>query len=103
MRAAKYKDPKTLWRLERGEGSYLSAVAARRALRGWGIDLSSLPSLDDDGDPQEEWQREWMELGRQLHRLASDERFAVEVDRIREVIQLHELAEGTDKFPRRGS
>lgn len=104
LEATKY-DSKTLTRLVNGNGSLLSALAVKRTLKDWGADVSMLPSLDEGGGgSMEEWEREWIELGRQLHRLASDQRFDVEVDRIRDVIRAHELvAEGTDKFPRRKS
>lgn len=102
LKATNY-DPKTLTRLAAGSGSLLSALAVKRVLKDWGADVSILPSLDEaGGEPMEEWEREWRELGRQLYRLASEQRMRVEVDRIRDVIRAHELvAEGTDKFPRR--
>jgi hypothetical protein len=99
LRATKYSGTSTIERLTRGEGSMLFAIHAKRALKEWGADVGKLPPLDDaedGGEPLEEWQREWRELGERLHQLASDKRFQVEVDRIREVIRAHELvAEGT--------
>lgn len=96
IRAAGRENMKTLDRLVRDEGSLLFAYAVKKALKEWGADLSKLPSLDDGNGPEEEWLRESIELGRQLHRLASDERYQFEVDRILEVIRAHELvAEGT--------
>lgn len=88
------KDP-TIDRLVRGEGSLLLAYAVRRTLKNWGLDVSLLPALDEDED-MPDWKREWIELGERLWQLASDERFQVEIDRIRDVIRAHELvAEGT--------
>ena len=100
-----YDDPKTLYRLARGDGSIKAALAVRAVLVKWGADVSSLPAIVDgeaDVEPAELWEREWAELGRELHRLASDERFQVEVDRIRDVIRSHKIvAEGTGEQRRR--
>jgi hypothetical protein len=98
-RAAGYtggpKDP-TIDRLVRGQGSLLLAFAVRRALKDWGIDVSVLPPLEGDSSLLPDWQQEWNELGEQLHRVATPERFQVEVDRVRKVVEAHELvAEGT--------
>jgi len=86
-------------RLLRGDGSMLFAIAVKKALKGWGLDVSQLPPIEEDapaGGAEEEWLQEWVELGKELHRLANEDRFEVEVARIRKVIEAHELvAEGT--------
>lgn len=98
LEAAHYSGVSTIDRLIRGDGSMLAAIAAKKVLKGWGLDVSKLPPLDETGSDEsiEDWEREWAELGKQLHRLASEERYEVEVARIRKVIEAHELvAEGT--------
>jgi hypothetical protein len=101
-RAAGYDNRKTLDRLVNGNGTYLSAIAVKKALKGWGVDVSKLPPLDDDrehaaGEPvEEEWLREWIELGRELRTVANEDRFEFEVRKLRKLIEAHELvAEGT--------
>jgi hypothetical protein len=106
VRAAGYESKKTLERLAKGEGSLEFALAIRDQLQAWGVDTSTLPSLGVDRsgftEPREQWEREWMQLGRQLYKLASDERFEVEKQRLRELIRAHELvAEGTGTVPKR--
>lgn len=96
------RDMKTLDRLVRGEGSLLYAYRVLAVLRDWGADVSTLPSLERGEPPLEDWLREWIDLGRRLHDLASEERYLVEVRRIADVIRAHELvAEGTGELPRR--
>ena len=107
VRAAGYESKKTLERLARGEGSLEFALAIRDQLQVWGVDVSTLPSLGVDSgksvEPREQWEREWMQLGRALYKLASDERFEVEKQRLRDLIRAHELvAEGTGGTAKRG-
>ena len=91
----------TLNRLIRGEGSALSAIRWKRALREWGADVSALPPVDaDETDgtamPVDEPLREGFELLKRLYQLASDERFRVEIERLSKVVSAHEIvAEGT--------
>lgn len=102
VRAVGYESKKTLDRLAKGEGSLEFALAIRDELQAWGADVAMLPSLGVEGLRMEPWEREWLDLGRRLHRLASDERFAVEKDRLRELIRAHELvAEGTAPLRKR--
>lgn len=106
VRAAGYESKKTLERLAKGEGSLEFALAIRGQLQAWGVDVSTLPSLGVDHgkstEPREAWEREWMQLGRQLYKLASDERFEVEKQRLRDLIRAHEMvAEGTGNFAKR--
>lgn len=94
------KDP-TIDRLMRGQGSLALAYAVRRTLKNWGLDVSKLPTLDDDEDLPE-WKREWIALGDRLWQLADEKRFQVEIDHIRAVIHAHEVvAEGTGPLPKR--
>jgi hypothetical protein len=89
---------KTLKRLIDGKGTIKSAHTVRRVLTGWGLDVSSLPPLVDEA-MGEEWMRTWVELGKRLHHLANEERFQVELRRIKDVIRSHEVvAEGTGEF-----
>jgi len=103
VRAAGRESMKTLDRLIKGEGSLHFAHDIRRVLKEWGADVSVLPSLDEESNPAlEEWEREWLDLGRSLRRVANDRRFQFELNRIRDVIRAHEVvAEGTDEFSRR--
>lgn len=104
VHAVGYESKKTLDRLAKGEGSLEFALAIRDQLQDWGADVSTLPPLGVEraGAPLEPWEREWLQLGRSLRDLASDERFEVEHQRIREVIRAHEIvAEGTGTPPRR--
>jgi hypothetical protein len=91
----------TVNRLGRGESSLLFAFEVKRLLKSWGADTSQLPPISDEdegGSQAEDWLREWVELGKELHRLASEKRFQVEMDRVKEVIELHRLAaEGTGR------
>lgn len=102
VRAVGYESRKTLDRLAKGEGSLEFALVIRDQLRAWGADVSMLPPLGVEGLKLETWELEWLEIGRRLHRLASDERFSVEKDKLRELIRAHELvAEGTAPLRRR--
>ncbi len=101
LRATKYDSMKTLDRLIGGDGSMLFAFAVLQALQSWGADVSRLPSLEiavpgveNAGD----WVQEWAALGKELWRLASDEKLTFELNRLRELVHAHRLvAEGTDK------
>lgn len=104
LRATKYDSKKTLDRLIKGEGSMHFAVAVLQALQSWGADVSKLPSLEVGGvvpgiENASEWVQEWARLGRKLWATASDEKLAVEMDRLRKLVEAAELmAEGTDKI-----
>lgn len=94
----------TIDRLARGNGSMRFALSVKKVLKDWGADMSKVPPLDEDAmnGPIDEWMREWIAVGERLHELASEKRFQVEVDRVRDVIRAHELvAEGTDESSRR--
>lgn len=95
----------TFNRLLRGDGSPLSAIKVKNALRAWGADVTSLPAIDaDDGThAAEEPLREGFELLRRLYQLADDAKFRYELDRLHKIIDAYKLiAEGTDKLkPRR--
>lgn len=97
----------TLKRLLRGDGSMLSARAVKDTLRSWGVDVSTLPPIDADesGDadgPADPALREGLALVRRLWQLASDEKFRIEVERLRDLVRAHELvAEGTGQIKRR--
>ncbi len=110
LRATGRSGESTIARLVRGDGSMFFALAVKKALRGWGLDVSKLPSLGEEDEEgaagslgsTEEWLREWIELGERLHQVASEKRFQVEIERVRQVIRAHELvAEGTVETDRR--
>lgn len=106
VHAAGYESRKTLERLARGEGSLEFALAIRDQLQAWGEDVSDLAlAVDGAGAALEQWERDWLQLGRELRRLASDERFQLQVDEIKDLIEAHEkvsrVAKGTDTIPTR--
>lgn len=103
VRAAGYESKKTLDRLAKGEGSLEFALAIRDQLQAWGADVATLPSLGVERDvPMEPWEVEWLELGRGLHRLASDAKFREVVDAVAGLIESHkDTALGSGLFPRR--
>ncbi len=95
----------TINRLIRGDGSPLSAIQIKNVLRSWGVDVSSLPSVDADDEgpePMEDSLREGVELVKRLYHFASDEKYRYEVDRLRRIVDAFELiAEGTDEHKRK--
>lgn len=103
VRAVGYESKKTLERLARGEGSLEFALAIRDQLEKWGADVSLLPALGvESSAPVEQWEREWVQIGKQLHRLANPEKFQEVVDTLRDLIESHEkIAVGTGVFSRR--
>ena len=104
VRAVGYESKKTLERLARGEGSLEFALAIRDQLEEWGADVSTLPALGVEraGALLEDWEREWLELGRQLRQLASDAKFSEVTDGIKDLIEAHEkVAVGSGSFLRR--
>jgi len=87
----------------RGRGSLHFAIAVRDTLGEWGADISLLPSLlpDDVSEPGEEWLREWIRLIRALRRMATDQKWDYEIERMRRIVAALELVtEGTDTSQR---
>jgi hypothetical protein len=95
----------TMDRLLRGDGSAISALKVKAVLKSWGADVSRLPPIDADQEqePQlEAWEREWLDIGRRLKRLASPQRFQIVIDDLEDLIRSHvRVAEGTGDNPRR--
>lgn len=90
------KGESTFERLLKGQGSMNFAASLKLALKERGADVSQLPPIDESEEEEllPAWKREWIQLGEILHRLATQERFAAEVDRIRKLAEAHALVAG---------
>lgn len=104
VHAVGYESKKTLDRLARGEGSLEFALVIRDQLEAWGANVTDLRLAVDRGGPLlEDWEREWLGVGRQLRRLLPEDDFATEVKHLRGLVdkQMRNIAEGTGSIPTR--
>lgn len=104
VRAVGYESVKTLARLAKGEGSLEFALAIRDQLQAWGVDTNDLPTLgvERSGSPLEQWERDWLDAGRRLHQLATDERFEEALADVEDWIRGHLIVKGTGRHRLKG-